>query len=137
MKTLSLEAKLENIPKVTEFIDLELEALDCPMKAQMEIDIMIDEIFGNIVNYAYGDDSGPVTVQFETCREPLSVIITFEDQGIPFDPLTTEEPDVTLSADQRKIGGLGIFIVKKTMDKVDYEYRDGRNILKVKKILRK
>lgn len=132
-KELTLEATLENIPTVTDFVDAELEALDCPMKAQMQIDIAIDELFGNIAHYAYDPATGPATVRVEVERDPLAVVITFIDNGKPYDPLAAADPDTTLSAEAREIGGLGVFLVKKTMDDVQYAYRDGKNILIIKK----
>ena len=135
VRELNLEATLENIPRVTAFVDEQLEALDCPMKAQMQIDIAIDELFGNISRYAYDPLTGPATVRVEVEQEPLSVIVTFIDHGKPYDPLSTREPDLTASAEDRPIGGLGVFLVKKTMDDVSYEYKEGKNILRIKKQL--
>jgi len=135
MKELTIAATVENIGTVTAFVDEQLEALDCPMKAQMQIDIAIDELFGNIAHYAYTPEVGNATVRVEVEEEPMAVVITFLDQGVPYDPLTAEDPDTTLSADERKIGGLGIFMVKKSMDEIDYKYQDGQNILTIKKRL--
>lgn len=136
MKELTIKAAIENIEKVTNFVNTELEALDCPYKAEMQIDLAIDELFGNIANYAYNPETGDATVRLEVEEDPLSVIITFSDNGKPFNPLEAKEPDTTLSAEERQIGGLGIFIVKKYMDMIDYDYRDGQNILRIKKALR-
>lgn len=133
MKELNIEATLENISEVTDFVNSELEALGCPVKTQMQIDIAIDELFGNISHYAYDPETGPATVRVEVEKEPLCVIITFIDNGIPFDPLAKKDPDTTLSAEEREIGGLGIFLVKKTMDDISYEYKNGQNILRIKK----
>lgn len=133
MKELTIDATIENIEKVTAFVDEQLEMYDCSMKAQMQIDIAIDELFGNIAHYAYNPDVGPATVRVEVTGNPLSVIITFIDHGIPYDPLKKEDPDVTLSAEDRQIGGLGIYMVKKSMDEITYEYKDGQNILRIKK----
>lgn len=134
IKEIKLDAKVENIAKVTEFVDAQLEECGCPTKAQMQIDIAIDELFGNIAHYAYNPEVGPATVQVEVRREPeIEVIITFIDNGIPYDPLAKEDPDITLSAEERGIGGLGIYMVKKSMDEIVYEYKDGQNILKVMK----
>ncbi len=135
MKELTIEATVENIEVVTEFVNEQLESLDCPMKAQMQIDIAIDELFGNIVHYAYDPEVGVVTVRVEVVEDPLAVIITFIDNGIPYDPLKTSDPDITLSAEERQIGGLGIYMVKKSMDEITYEYKDGRNILAIRKNL--
>lgn len=133
MQELHVDATIENIGKVTEFVDSRLEELGCPMKAQMQIDIAIDELFGNIAHYAYNPDVGPATVRVEVTEEPVAVIITFIDQGVPYDPLAKADPDVGLSLEEREAGGLGIFMVKKTMDEISYEYREGQNILKIKK----
>ena len=135
MKELTIAATVENIGMVTDFVNEQLEALDCPMKAQMQIDIAIDELFGNIAHYAYHPEVGNATVRVEVTEEPLAVIVTFIDGGVPYDPLNTEEPDITLSAENRQLGGLGIYMVKKSMDEISYEYRDGKNILSIKKKL--
>lgn len=137
MKELTLTAKTENIEKITEFVDEQLEMYDCPPKAKVQIDIAIDELFGNIALYAYNPDEGPATVRVEVTENPLSVILTFIDNGVPYNPLEKADPDTTLSAEERQIGGLGIYMVKKTMDEIVYEYKDGQNILKVKKSLEK
>ena len=113
----------------------QLEELDCPMKIQTQLDIAVDELFSNIAHYAYNPETGPATVQVEVTENPLSVIITFIDQGVPYDPLAKSDPDTTLSAEDRQIGGLGIYMVKKTMDDISYEYKEGKNILTIKKNL--
>ena len=135
MKELTVEAKIENIEAVTDFVNKQLEALDCPIKAQMQIDIAIDELFGNIAHYAYNPEIGKATVRVEVIEDPLAVTITFIDNGVPYDPLAKADPDTTLSAEEREIGGLGIYMVKKSMDDITYEYKDGQNILAIKKNL--
>ena len=136
MKELNIAATIENIEVVTDFVNEQLEALDCPMKAQVQIDVAIDELFGNIAHYAYNPEVGNATVRVEVLEDPLAVVITFIDKGVPYDPLAKADPDITLSAEERKIGGLGIFMVKKSMDEITYEYKDGQNILKIKKNLK-
>jgi anti-sigma regulatory factor (Ser/Thr protein kinase) len=133
MKELTIEATVDNIQTVTDFVDEQLENFDCPMKAQMQINIAIDEIFGNIAHYAYNPDTGSATVRVEVLEEPLSVIIAFIDNGKPYDPLKAKGPDLTLSADEREVGGLGVYMVKNLMDEILYEYKDGKNILTIKK----
>ena len=135
MKELTIAATVENIETVTDFVNEQLEALDCPIKAQMQIDIAIDELFGNIAHYAYNPEIGKATVRVEVIEDPLAVTITFIDNGVPYDPLAKADPDTTLSAEERDIGGLGIYMVKKSMDDITYEYKDGQNILKIKKNL--
>ena len=133
MKEMTIDAAIENIPAVTAFVEEQLEQYNCPMKAQMQIDIAIDELFSNIAQYAYNPKTGKATVRVEVTENPMAVIITFIDNGVPYNPLAKTDPDVTLSADKREIGGLGIFMVKKSMDDISYEYKDGQNILKIKK----
>lgn len=133
MQELNLEAAVANISTVTDFVNAILEELDCPMKAQLQIDVAIDELFSNIAKYAYAPGTGPATVRVETEEDPRAVILTFIDRGTPFDPLAAEDPDITAPAEERSIGGLGVFLVKKTMDDVRYERRDGQNILRITK----
>ena len=136
MKELTLAATVENIEVVTDFVNEELEAFDCPMKAQMQIDIAIDELFGNIAQYAYSPEVGEATVRVELMEDPRAAVITFIDKGVPYDPLAKSDPGTTLSAEERAVGGLGIFMVKKTMDEITYEYKDGQNILAIRKSLK-
>ena len=136
MKELTIEAAVENIEIVTDFVTAELEKLDCPMKAETQIAIAIDELFGNIARYAYSPDIGKATVRFEVEEDPLAVIITFIDNGVPFNPLEQAEPDTHLSAQERQIGDLGIFLIRKTMNMVEYRYQNGQNILMIKKNLK-
>lgn len=133
MKELNIDAAVENIEVVTDFITAELERVNCPMKALTQISIAIDELFGNIAKYAYYPEVGKATVQLKVEKDPLSVVITFIDNGKPFNPLELEEPDIHAPAEERSEGGLGIYLVKKSMDLIEYEYVNGHNILKIKK----
>ena len=132
---IELEAEPGNLSEVQEFVDEHLQAADCPQRAKMQIDVAVEEIFINITSYAYRPDKGNAAVRVEISEAPVTVTVTFLDHGVPYDPLAKSDPDVTLSADQREIGGLGIFMTKKLMDGVEYEYKDGQNILKLKKNL--
>ena len=133
MKELTVDAAIENIPAVTSFVEEQLEQVGCPMKAMMQINIAIDELFGNIAQYAYTPKTGKATVRVEVTENPMAVVITFIDNGIPYDPLAKADPNVSLPADERQIGGLGIFMVKKSMDEINYEYKNGQTILTIKK----
>lgn len=133
MMELDIEAKTENLDQVLAFVDEELEKYGCGMKTQMQIDIAVEEIFVNIAHYAYHPAVGKATIRIEVTDGTVS--LTFIDNGIPYDPLAKEDPDITLSAEERQIGGLGIFMVKKSMDDVKYEYKDGSNILTFSKDL--
>ena len=134
-KQLTVDATDANLKKVLAFVDAHLEALECPAKEKMQIDVAVEEIFVNIAHYAYTPEIGSATVRVELEQDPKSVFITFLDRGIPYDPLSKPDPDVTLPAEDRQIGGLGIYMVKKSMDDVRYEYRDGQNILTLVKEL--
>ncbi len=132
-KELELDATVENLDRVIAFVDGELETLDCPPKTQMQIDLAVEEIFVNIASYAYAPGTGTAVVRIRTQADPKRVTITFLDQGVPYDPLEKPDPDITLSAEERQIGGLGIYMVKKSMDEMKYRYRDGRNELTITK----
>ncbi len=135
VKELTIEADVNNLDEVLAFVDEQLEVHDCPPKTQMQLDVAVEELFVNIAHYAYNPETGNATVRVEIQENPLSVVITFIDRGVPYDPLAKDDPDVTLSAEDREIGGLGIYLVKKSMDAVNYEYKDGKNILAIKKNL--
>ena len=105
------------------------------MKTQMQIDVAVEEVFVNIASYAYTPGIGSATVRIESSQDPAAVTITFIDRGIPYNPLLKEDPDVTLSAEERAIGGLGIYMVKKAVDDISYVYRDGQNILSISKTI--
>ena len=135
MERLEIEATTENLYSVLNFIDEKLEEYECSMKAQMQIDIAVEEIFVNIANYAYDKEApGTAQITIELMQDNM-LNITFTDSGIPYDPLAKDDPDVTLNVEERPIGGLGIFMVKKSMDDMQYRYEDGHNILTlIKKI---
>jgi len=135
MKEITLPANFDNIHVVIGFITEQVEPLNCPAEIEVQLSVVIDEIFGNIARYAYAPDEGPATVRFEIREDPRQILITFIDRGMPFNPLNASDPDTTLPARQRRIGGLGIFMVKSTMDGMSYEYRDGQNILTIIKNL--
>ena len=135
MKELTIEASLNNLDQVLLFVDTQLEMVDCPMKTQMKIDVAVEEIFVNIASYAYVPATGQAVVRVDFEQNPDTAVITFIDRGIPYDPLEKADPDVTLSIQERQIGGLGIFMVKKSMDDMTYQYLDGQNILTLRKVL--
>ncbi len=135
MKELILDATIDNIQQIIAFADERLEEIGCPVKIQMQFDVAIDEIVSNIAHYAYMPDTGKVSVCIEVADNPTSVTITFMDNGVPFDPLQKPDPDVTQTADERDIGGLGIYMVKKSMDDIRYERCGGKNILTIRKAI--
>ena len=135
VKELTLEARLANLQQVLDFVDDQLRSMHCLMKLMMQIDVAVEEIFVNVASYAYAPGTGSVTVRTDLQESPRAALITFIDSGVPFNPLAKQDPDVTLSAEERSIGGLGIYMVKKTMDKMDYAYENGQNILTMTKVI--
>ena len=133
MKEKTFKATIENTAAAVAFVEEALEEAGCPMKAQMQINVAMDEMFVNIARYAYAPGEGDATVRFELDEATRTATITLIDSGVPFNPLAAAEPDTTSAAEDRPIGGLGIFLVRKTMDDVQYEYRDGHNVFSMKK----
>lgn len=131
MKELQITATLDKLEQVQEFVRAELEMAECPMKAMMAVEVAVEELYVNIVHYAYAPESGEAVIR--VCAENGKAMIRFEDGGVPFDPLKKQDADTTLSADEREIGGLGILMVKKSMDSVAYRYENGKNILTMEK----
>lgn len=134
-QTFSIEAKTDNLDQVLDFIRRTLEKQECPIHILGQIEVAAEEIFVNIARYAYETGVGDAGIRVEVEQDPLRVAITFMDHGVPYDPLQREDPDTTLSAEERQIGGLGIYMVKKSMDDVCYDYQDGKNILTIRKNL--
>ncbi len=130
MNELIIEASLENTNTVQDFISGRTR--DCPVKIRSQIGIVVDEIFSNIARYAYSPDTGGAAVRIAVDEY---VTIEFEDSGVAYNPLSSETPDISLSAEEREIGGLGLFIVKNIMDSVEYRRDGNKNILTIKKKL--
>jgi len=133
MNKITVEAVLDNLQTVIDFATEHLEERDCPMKVVMQTELVIEEIFVNIANYAYNPEIGSATFCMEFEDNPNAVLMTFIDSGKPYNPLEKTDPDTTLGIDERDVGGLGIFLVKKNVEELAYEYADGKNILRMKK----
>lgn len=132
-KERTFDADTKNLDEVLALVDGELESLGCPPEIRMKIDVAVEEIFVNIASYAYAPGKGSATVRVSTQQDPKRAVITFTDRGIPYDPLQKPDPDLSVPLEDRAIGGLGIYITKKTMDDIRYEYRDGQNVLTIGK----
>ena len=135
MDSIIVPAKNEYLEQVTAFVDERLEAHDCPMTTQMQVELAVEEIFVNIASYAYDTDDGEAEVRCEVLEAPLRAVVQFLDGGKPYDPLARGEVDISKEGIMSRIGGLGIHLVKKTMDDVQYAYEDGKNILTIQKRL--
>lgn len=135
MKKIVLPAEVSRLDEVIDFVNAELENGDVPMKALMQISIAVEEIFVNIARYAYHPGTGDAVIEVGVEQDPPCAVIRFSDRGTPYNPLEKEDPDISLNAEEREIGGLGIFMVKKSMDEVLYAHEDGQNILTIRKRL--
>lgn len=134
MKERIFPATMDQLEPVQSFIGEQLEEHNCSGRVKFQLDVAIEEIFVNIVHYAYcPGEEGQATIRCSVGGDPLQVTIQFLDNGKPFNPLDKKDADTTLSAEERDIGGLGILMVKKSMDAVDYAYEEGKNILTIKK----
>ena len=133
MEIITVPAEAAALETVNAFIQEKLESINCPKRAQMQMMLAVEEIFVNISSYAYHPEVGQAEVGVDIDGDPPTVTIRFLDQGRPFNPLEKPDADITLSAQEREIGGLGILLVKKIMDQVDYAYENGKNILTIKK----
>ena len=133
MPKITLPAVIENIEKATDFINGILENAGCSMRAQIQMAVALDELMSNVARYAYKSGNGDVSVSLEILEDPRRAVLTITDEGVPYNPLEKEDPDVSLSAEERSIGGLGIFIVKRSMDEMTYDYKDGKNIVTIVK----
>ena len=133
MKNLCVPAKLENLEKVTDFIESMLD--DCEMKTVLQIRLAAEEIFVNIVSYAYESGEGNMDIDCEFLENPKRFLLRFSDYGVPFDPTAKEDADTSEDALLGRIGGLGILLVKKNMDSVNYVREQGKNILTLVKNL--
>ena len=134
-KNRSFPANRDSYPEILTFVNEALENVPCESKSRRQIDMAVDEIFTNIADYAYGDGEGDVMLMIGFSEDKKEMELTFIDSGAPYDPLAKEDPDVNLPGNKRKIGGLGIFLVKNIMDEMRYEYRDGNNMLTIRKRL--
>ena len=127
-------AEPEQLEPVQRFVEEQIERYDCSARDRFQLDVAVEEIFINIAKYAYRPgQAGQAAVRCCVGGDPLQVTIQFQDQGVPFNPLAKEDADITLTAQERQIGGLGILMVKKSMDAVRYSYEDGKNILTIQK----
>ncbi len=132
---LIVEAKVEKQEKVKSFVTSQLEGTNCNRRAKNHLDLAVEEIFVNIAVHAYKTKEGKAIIRTSLSDDMTELTVTFMDEGIKYNPLERPDPDVTLPVSEREIGGLGVFITKKVTDGISYEYRDGKNILQIKKKL--
>ena len=135
MKSIRVPAEVNQLAEINRFIGEELERYGCSAKAQMQVELAVEEIFVNIASYAYHPEVGEAEIDVDAGGDPPTVTIRFLDHGVPFNPLERMDVDISKTAESRDIGGLGILLVKKNMDDVIYSYQDGKNILTICKKL--
>ena len=135
MESLKVKAKTDELDRVTDFVEEMLAPYECPMRTMLQLRLAIEEIFVNIASYAYSPEEGDAEIRCEVLEDPLRVVVQFLDSGRPFDPLAREDADTSEEALMSREGGLGILLVKKTMDDVQYSYEGGKNILTIMKKL--
>jgi len=129
IKKLVVEAKVENLTMVNEFVEELLQPLNCSIKVQMQLELAVEEIFVNIAHYAYGEKTGKAFITGRILEEPLRLELVFMDEGIPYDPLAREDPNLEQKMEDRAIGGLGIYLVKKNVEEIAYSHQEGKNML--------
>ncbi|MBO5278779.1 MAG: ATP-binding protein [Lachnospiraceae bacterium] len=135
MKEIRVRAKAENLNQVYTFMNEQLLSVCLDSSKRAELDMVVEEIFINVASYAYEGEPGYVTVQMDLLTQPDRIWMSFIDDGIPYNPLDRKDPDITLSAEERQVGGLGIYLVKKIMDKVEYQYMEEHNILTIERLV--
>ena len=124
-------ADINELASVTVFLEEELDKAEASPKLMVTFAVALEELFVNVAHYAYPDSKGTVKIGIDTSGD--SIVVQLTDSGIPFNPVAMPDPDITESAEERKIGGLGIYMVKKSMDSMTYEYKDNQNILTISK----
>ena len=127
------EANESNLDKILDYVSAKFEEAGASPKVITELAIAVEEIYINVAHYAYKPDTGPATVKVDIDKENRVGTVTISDNGKPYNPLEREDPDITASAEDRPIGGLGILMTKKLVDEAEYEYKDNQNVMKLKK----
>lgn len=138
MKELKIEATIDNLAQVFRFLSESMESCNVDTKVKRQIKLCVEELFVNIAHYAYDPDVGMAKISIDTVQDENGkpkMVISFADEGRPYDPLSAPEPDIEAELDDRRIGGLGVFLVRAAMDSVEYEHKDGQNITTIEKEL--
>lgn len=129
----TMKADIDNLDRALLFVDKLLDRIEVGKKQRIMILIAVEELFVNVAKYAYAPKVGDISLEGEVAENPRRFVLTLRDRGIPFNPLSRPDPDVTLRAKDHKVGGLGIFLVKKQVDEMKYRYENGQNILTIEK----
>ena len=135
MHKITVPAKIENLQKVFNFVNMQLNSVAYNMKSRLQLELSIEEAYVNISKYAYESDEGKVEILSRVDEDPLQITVKFMDSGIPYNPLKNEDPDIYTNTEEKELGGLGIFLIKKNVDNIGYEYLNGKNILTIQKKL--
>lgn len=138
MHVLNVNADVKLLDDVNEFVNGVIAPYDCSIDIQFQIEVALEEIYSNIAYYAYPNDIGPTTIYCKVEEQegkPSLLIVDIIDKGVPYNPLEQDDPDITLSCEEREVGGLGIYLVKNSMDFVSYRHEEDANIFTIKKYL--
>jgi len=133
MKKITIPAKIENLPQAIDFINQQLKPFEPISQAQLQLELAVEEVYVNIAKYAYEPGEGKVFISCEIDENPLQATVQFTDSGIPYNPIDNKAPD--MKSREKEVGGLGIFLIKKNVDDISYQYQDGKNILTIRKKL--
>ena len=139
MKELKIEATVDNLAEVFRFLSEAMENCSVEPKVKRQIKLCVEELFVNIAHYAYDPDIGLAKISIDTVKDENGVprmVISFADEGRPYDPLSAPVPDIEAELGDRRIGGLGVFLVRNAMDSFEYEHKDGQNITTIEKELK-
>ena len=130
-RELVVESLIDSLETVDSLVDEMYSSMGASRSARKQLRVAAEEIFVNIVNYAYGEGHGKVVISVRKLADPPRLELVFMDEGVPFNPLLRDAPDFSVDPDEREVGGLGIYMVKQAVDDIGYEYRDGKNILTI------
>ena len=135
MHKLTVPAKIENLQKVFNFLNTQLNSVTYNMKSRLQLELSIEEAYVNISKYAYEYNEGNIEILSHIDKDPIQITVKLMDSGIPYNPLNNEDPNILANTEEKELGGLGILLIKKNVDNIRYEYLDGKNVLTIQKKL--
>ncbi len=126
---LEIEGKLENLARIGEFIVNALREFGLAERKIFDVQLAVDEACANIIEYGYADTEEVGMIEISCSKKGEDIVVVITDAGTPFDPTSVQPPDLNANVEERQIGGLGIYFMKRLMDEINYEFRDGKNVL--------
>lgn len=137
MNRMEIPAIIENLDKGLDFIIEGIEKAKLDKKAIYQIKLACEEVIVNVINYAYPNSQGDIVLSYEIDEDNKEIIIVISDFGMPYNPLLNEDPDINLPMEEREIGGLGVYMVRNIMDRVEYAWEAEQNVLTMRKSYKK